>query len=180
MARNSRRGFVSLAVATGGLLLAGSPAAANPRSPEAPDNFGTSGRERVNKGLVRRAFVRQNTGGSFYEILDEHVMWTVVNGRTYLSKQEFLDEGSAPILTRLATNLHMTAQNLWADDDTVIARFEGTATALDGLPYRNEYCWVLTLRRNAVVRAYAYLDMVAVADLIERVPVPRPSARERD
>lgn len=177
MERNSRRGFVSLAAVTGGLLLTGPPAAASPHPDEAPDGSRTSDRERLNKALVLRAFARQNNGGSFYEILDERVLWTVVNGRTYRSKREFLDEGSAPILTRLATYLHMTPQNLWADGDTVIARFEGNATALDGLPYRNEYCWVLTLRGNAVVRAYAYLDMVAVGELIDRVPEPGPTAR---
>ncbi|MEV8350204.1 nuclear transport factor 2 family protein [Streptomyces niveus] len=173
MEQRSRRGFVTLAAATGGLLVAGTPAEAIPRHGRSLATPHGSDRERVNKAIVRRAFARQNSGGSFYEILDEHVVWTVVNGRTYDSRQEFLEEGSAPILTRLATHLHMTPQDLWADGDTVVARFEGDATALDGLPYHNEYCWVLTFRRDAVVRAHAYLDMVAVTELIERVEAPR-------
>ncbi|RDG38183.1 nuclear transport factor 2 family protein [Streptomyces corynorhini] len=173
MERRSRRGFVTLAAATGGLLFAGTPAEAIPHRGRSPVTPRESDRERVNKALVREAFARQNGGGSFYDVLDEHAVWTVVNGRTYRSRREFLEEGSAPILTRLGTYLHMTPQELWADGDTVIARFEGDATALDGLPYHNEYCWVLTFRRDAVVRAYAYLDMVAVNELIDRVEAPR-------
>lgn len=169
MERRSRRGFVTLAAATGGLLLTGTPAEAAPPHGRSPLRPREPGRERANKATVRRAFERQNSGGSVYDILDEHVVWTVVNGRTYHGRREFLEEGSAPILTRLATPLRMTPQDLWADGDTVVARFEGDATALDGLPYHNEYCWVLAFRRGSVVRVHAYLDMVAVAELIDRV-----------
>ncbi|RZQ60996.1 nuclear transport factor 2 family protein [Amycolatopsis suaedae] len=56
--------------------------------------------------------------------------------------------------------------------DVVVAQFTGDAVALDGLPYRNDYCWVLTFRRGLVVRAHAYLDMVAVGELVDRVGRP--------
>ncbi|KXK64008.1 hypothetical protein AWW66_00485 [Micromonospora rosaria] len=119
-----------------------------------------------------RAFERQNAGGDIYEILHDDVRWTIVNGRTYLSKAEFLAEGSAPILDRLASTLVMTIRDLWADDDTVIIRFDGDATAIDGIAYHNEYCWVWRLRGGRVVRCHAFLDMIAVRELVDRVELP--------
>ncbi|MEU9609776.1 nuclear transport factor 2 family protein [Streptomyces sp. NPDC048057] len=173
MKRHSRRAFVALAAASGGATLLGTPAQAAPDREGTPDTGPESGRERGNKALVLRAFARQNNGGSFFDVLHPDVVWSIANGRTYHGKQAFLDEGAAPIVTRLATPLIMTPQHLWADGDTVITRFEGDATALDGVAYHNEYCWVLTFRRNQVVRAYAYLDMIAVTELIDRVGTPR-------
>ncbi|MEU6715495.1 nuclear transport factor 2 family protein [Nonomuraea sp. NPDC046802] len=159
--QQSRRAFGALALTAGGLALASAPATA------APLDHDTSGDN--NKAIVREAFARQNSGGSFYDILHDRVTWTVVNGRTYRSKKEFLDEGAAPILTRLKTILRMTPSNLLAARDTVVAQFTGEAIALDGRPYRNDYCWVLTFRRGLVVRAHAYLDTVAIRELMDRV-----------
>ncbi|GAB3739776.1 nuclear transport factor 2 family protein [Microlunatus parietis] len=158
--QQSRRVFGTLALGLGGLALA------SPSATAAPPDHGSPG---GNKAIVRRAFALQNSGGSFYDILHDRVTWTVVNGRTYYSKQEFLDEGSGPILTRLKTILRMTPSNLLASGNTVVAQFTGEAIALDGLPYRNDYCWVLTLRRGLVVQAHAYLDTVAIRELIDRV-----------
>ncbi|MFH8617170.1 nuclear transport factor 2 family protein [Streptomyces sp. NPDC017979] len=178
MNRHSRRAFVALAAASGTATLLGSPAQAAPHRDTTPDAGPESGRERGNKALVRRAFARQNGGGSFFDVLHPDVVWSIVNGRTYHGKQAFLDEGSAPVTTRLATHLVMTPHHLWADGDTVITRFAGDATALDGLPYHNEYCWVLAFRRNQVVRAHAYLDTTALTDLIDRVPPARSRLRK--
>ena len=50
-----------------------------------------------------------------------------------------------------------------------MARWRGTATALDGRPYVNEYAWVMTMRDDQVVRVTAYLDLVALGDLLRRV-----------
>lgn len=159
MTQHTRRGFGAIALTASGLALAGTPAVASPR--------------RGGKAIVLAAFARQNSGGSFYDILHPGVEWTVVNGRTYRDKQEFLAEGAAPVLTRLKTVLRMTPGNLIEEGDTVVAQFTGDAVALDGQPYHNDYCWVLTFRRGLVVRVHAYLDMAVVRELVARV---RPAA----
>ncbi|MFD3525139.1 nuclear transport factor 2 family protein [Streptomyces sp. NPDC058653] len=128
-------------------------------------------RER-NKALLRWAFGQQNSGGSVYEVLADDVVWSVVNGRTYQGKHQFLAEGAAPVLDRLDTPLLMRILEMWAERDTVVVRFEADATALDGVAYHNEYCWIMVLRGSRVVRVNAFLDMVAVGDLIERVQLP--------
>ncbi|MBP2340216.1 ketosteroid isomerase-like protein [Saccharothrix coeruleofusca] len=158
MAPHTRRGFGAIALTAGGLALAGTPAQASPR--------------RGNKAIVLEAVARQNSGGSFYDFLHPRVRWTIVNGRTYRDKQEFLAEGAAPILDRLRTVLRMTPTSLLEEGDTVAYQFTADATALDGQPYHNDYCWLLTFRRGLIVRVHAYLDMGAVRELIERVRPP--------
>ncbi|SMD27397.1 nuclear transport factor 2 family protein [Kibdelosporangium aridum] len=162
MNRHSRRGFITAASLAGGLALA-------PGALADGDQAKWSDEQR-NKARVRHAFARQNSGGSFYEILADDVVWTIVNGRTYHGKRQFLTEGAAPVLSRLRTSLHMTPLELWADRDTVIAMFDGDAVALDGVGYHNNYCWIMRFRESQVVRVFAFLDTVAVNELIARVP----------
>jgi ketosteroid isomerase-like protein len=168
--QQSRRTFIAAGV-VGGLSMATGTASASAGHHQDVDaaRSGRSVRERRNSAAVLRAFERQNAGGDIYEILHDEVEWSIVNGRTYTSKAEFLEEGSAPILDRLASTLVMTIQDLWADGDTVIIRFYGDATAIDGVEYHNEYCWVWQLQDCRVIRSHAFLDMTAVRMLIDRI-----------
>ncbi|MGI5215679.1 nuclear transport factor 2 family protein [Plantactinospora sp. CA-290183] len=166
----SRRVLMTAALTGGLTMLAGTaPASAGPREDGGGPASGRSARERRNKAAVLRAFAQQNAGGDLYEILHDDIDWTIVNGRTYTSKAEFLAEGSAPVMDRLVPPLVMTVQDLWTEGDIVIVRFVGDATAIDGIPYHNEYCWVWQLRGGQVVRCHAFLDMLAVRELVERV-----------
>jgi len=53
--------------------------------------------------------------------------------REYKSRQEFLDAVTQPFNARLSKPLVPTMRRLYCDGDTVIALFDGEATALDGL-----------------------------------------------
>ena len=55
------------------------------------------------------------------------------------------------------------------DGDTVITLFDGTATARDGLPYRNTYTWYFQMEDGKVVRAIAFFDTRHFDELWERV-----------
>ncbi|WP_433533187.1 nuclear transport factor 2 family protein [Micromonospora sp. CA-263727] len=168
--RHHRRLLLTAGIAGGLTALAGAGvASAGPREHIDRQGFGKPGEERRNRAAVLRAFARQNAGGDIYEILHDEVEWTIVNGRTYTSKAEFLTQGSAPILDRLASALVMTIQDMWIDGDIVIIRFEGDATAIDGVDYHNEYCWIWQMRGGRVVRCHAFLDMIAVRELVDRI-----------
>ena len=168
--QHSRRLLLTAGIAGGLTVLAGAgTASAASREPVGGPGPGQPAEERRNRAAVLRAFARQNAGGDIYEILHDDVEWTIVNGRTYTSKAEFLAEGSAPILDRLATTLVMTIQDMWTDGHTVIIRFEGDATAIDGVDYHNEYCWIWQMRGGRVVRCNAFLDMIAVRELVDRI-----------
>jgi uncharacterized protein len=168
--QHSRRVLLTAGVVGGVTTLSGAGVASAALAERAGGRGpGKPGEEGRNRAAVLGAFARQNAGGDLYEILHDDVRWTIGNGRTYTSKAEFLAEGSAPVLDRLASILRMTIKEMWTEGDTVIIRFEGDATAIDGVDYHNEYCWIWQMRGGKVVRCHAFLDMVAVRELIERV-----------
>ncbi|GAA3924711.1 nuclear transport factor 2 family protein [Actinoplanes auranticolor] len=146
-----------------------------------PAHAGSGGRESRNKRRVAEAFRAAaehgtlNQANDFYlDILHEDAIWTVasVPPRTYPNRAQFLARGSAPILSRLSTPIYPQVRALYAEGDTVVAVWDGTATALDGRPYLNTYNWVFTMRGRRAVRVQAFLDLVVVNDLIERIPDP--------
>lgn len=127
-----------------------------------------------NAEVVRDAFAL-GVGGderTFYSILAEDVQWTVARAAepsTYTSRAQFLREGAGPIQSRLSGPIQADVQQLIAENDVVVAMWKGTATARDGLPYINSYAWVMTMRDERVVRVTAFLDLVALNELLERV-----------
>lgn len=129
-----------------------------------------------NAEIVREAFTL-GVGGpdSFYSILADDVQWTVIRAdrsSTYTSRQEFLDVGAAPILDRLTGPIQAEVRELVTTENQVVALWRGTATARDGLPYVNEYAWVMTMANGRVTHVLAYLDLVALDELIQRVQLP--------
>ncbi|MCV7431668.1 nuclear transport factor 2 family protein [Mycolicibacterium bacteremicum] len=128
-----------------------------------------------NAQIIRDGFAR-GVGGpdSFYALLAQDVHWTVARAEgasTYTSRQEFLDRGAKPVLDRLTGPIQAQVHELIVDGDQVVARWRGTATARDGRPYTNEYAWAMTMRGGEITQVVAYLDLVALDDLIQRVPV---------
>lgn len=137
------------------------------------ENSARSPQQQRNAELVRDAFaLGVGDEASFYSILDEDVEWTVARANepaTYTSRAEFMRDGAGPIVSRLSGPIQAEVRELIAEGDVVVARWRGTATALDGRPYVNDYAWVMTLRDERVVRVTAYLDLVALAELLTRV-----------
>jgi uncharacterized protein len=144
------------------------------------ENSARGGQQQRNADLVREAFARGvGDQDSFYSILAENVEWTVARANepaTYTSRAQFLRDGAGPIVSRLTGAIQAEVRELITEGDVVVARWRGTATALDGRPYVNDYAWVMTLRDDQVVRVTAYLDLAALADLLDRVaPAAGPS-----
>lgn len=158
-------GLVAIVLAA--VTMVGSAAAGN------AENSVDATQQHRNAEVVRNAFARGvGDEASFYSILAEDVQWTVaraVGPTTYTSRTEFLQEGAGPILTRLTGPIHANVRELITENDVVVAIWEGTATARDGLPYVNNYAWVMTMRDERVVRMTAYLDFMALNELLDRV-----------
>ena len=126
----------------------------------------------ANARLVRGAFAAWAAGtGSVFDLLHEDVVWTVagtspVSG-TYASRQDFLDRAAQPITARLATPIVPELRDLVVQGDTVVALFDGTATARDGSAYRNTYAWHMVLEGGRIVRVTAFLDTWALEQLLQ-------------
>lgn len=131
-----------------------------------------------NKALVHASFERwrNGTGGPF-ELLAPDAEWTIVGSsplsRTYRSKQEFVDKVIAPFNARMAKPLVPSIRGLYADGDMVIILFDGSATAKDGVPYRNTYTWYFQMRAGQVIKATAFFDTREFDEFWSRVsPAP--------
>ncbi|MDR6990255.1 nuclear transport factor 2 family protein [Luteimonas sp. 3794] len=125
-----------------------------------------------NAAQIRAAFEAWRIGqGSVFDLLADDVVWTVagdspVSG-TYRSKQAFLDEAVAPITAQLATPILPQMTRIVADGAHVVVLWQGTATARNGDAYRNHYAWHLELADGRIVRATAFLDTWALAQLLD-------------
>ena len=63
--------------------------------------------------------------------------------------------------------------DIFADGDTIIIRFDGTATTTSGAPYRNQFVWIFEMKDGLVVKAEAFLDLVAYQQVVDN-NAPRP------
>jgi ketosteroid isomerase-like protein len=64
----------------------------------------------------------------------------------------------------------MPVAAIFADADMVIILFDGTATAKDGIPYRNTYTWYFQMKKEGkVIKAIAFFDTRDFDELWTRV-----------
>jgi len=130
--------------------------------------------EERNKAAIQAAFNawRAGTGGPF-SLLAPDATWTITGNslaaKKYKTRDEFLNAVIKPFNARLAKPLVPTIRSLHSDRDTVIALFDGEATALDGKPYRNTYAWFMEMRDGKIVNVTAFFDSVAFDEFWERV-----------
>ena len=132
-----------------------------------------------NKETVRQAFEGWRAGNNvFAQLLAPDVVWTIhgsgpVAG-TYRSREDFVERASLPLISRLATPLVPRVHHIWAVDDTVIIRFEASATTTSGGAYGNQFVWIFRMRDDVVVEAEAFLDLVAYQRAVDTSEPRRP------
>ncbi len=128
--------------------------------------------ETRNKEIVRQAFETWRAGGNVFEVLlAPDVVWTVhgsgpVAG-TYRGLQNFIQNASMPLVSRLTTPILPDVRSIMADGDKVSIRFDGSATTTSGAPYRNQFVWIFRMVDGRVVEAEAFLDLVAYQNVIQ-------------
>ena len=117
--------------------------------------------------------------GTPLDLLADDVTWEIMGNSvvagTYLGKQDLVDRLLQPFNARLSDRLIPTVREIHADGDTVIAFFDAEGTALDGLPYRNTYGWLMHLREDQIINVQILFDSIALDALWQRVK-PGPSA----
>jgi ketosteroid isomerase-like protein len=138
--------------------------------------MGMSQQQKQNKKLIQEGFDRwASNQGSFFDLLSDDIEWTITGtspiSKTYTSRKQFLDEAIAPLSARLSKQITPKVRALYADGDTVIALWDGTAVAKDGKPYNNTYSWYMTIKNDRIVKAIAFFDTLELADIWERIPI---------
>ena len=130
--------------------------------------------EARNLELVRSGFDKWVQGtGTVFELLATTARWTIVGNsdvsKVYESKQELMESVIEPFNARLSRPLIPNLRGLYANQDLVVALFDGAALAKDGKAYRNTYSWSMRLREDRIVEAVAYFDSIAFNDFWRRV-----------
>ena len=158
-----------LAPAGCGLLTALALLAGPALASTAPSDATASAR---NEAIVRQAFDRWAAGGDLFAmLLAPDVVWTIhgsgpVAG-TYRNREDFVERASRPLISRLATPVIPQVHRIWSVGDTVIVRFQGTATTTSGRAYRNQFVWIFQMRNGVAVEAEAFLDLVAYQRVLD-------------
>lgn len=128
-----------------------------------------------NKKIIVDAFRGWTEGtGNFFDLLDDNMEWTITGNsqfaKTYVGKQQFMSEVIVPLNERLRVKLIPTVRAVYEDKDTVIVLWDGIAVANDGVSYKNNYAWFMTMRQGKIVKVTAFLDAADLVDLFKRVP----------
>jgi len=125
-----------------------------------------------NEAVVREAFADWAGGRYvFAQLLATDVVWTIhgsgpVAG-TYNGVDDFIERASGPLTSRLATPVVPELHEVWAEGDTVIIRFDGSATTTSGAPYENQFVWIFRMAEGKVIQAEAFLDLVAYQAVVD-------------
>ncbi|MCK4206955.1 nuclear transport factor 2 family protein [Brucella pituitosa] len=133
--------------------------------------------EARNEAVVRKAFEGWAAGsGTVFDLLSPEVRWTIPGSGpvadTYNGVEDFLQRGSVPLVSRLASPLTPKVHHIWAVEDRVIIRFDASATTTSGAPYSNQFVWIFRMENGSVVEAEAFLDLVAYQEVVDN-NVPR-------
>jgi len=125
-----------------------------------------------NEAIVRQAFDEWAGGGNvFARLLDPKVSWTIHGSApvagTYTGIDEFIERAAMPLISRLATPLVPQVHDIWAVGETVIVRFDGSATTISGTPYANQFVWIFRMKDGLVSEAEAFLDLAAYQAVVD-------------
>ncbi len=127
----------------------------------------------ITEEFVRGVFAHLETGDreGFMANVADNVDWTVMGthplGGRYRSKAEFIDgtyERLHPLVRGMSV---MTVDNVLACGDVGVVEMHGNATANNGDPYNNTFCWIAWFENDRIVKVRAYLDSVLVQRLID-------------
>jgi ketosteroid isomerase-like protein len=127
-----------------------------------------------NKKIIEIAFAGWSNGtGNFFDLLDENVQWEITGStpysKVYRNKKEFLEEVIVPLNKKLSVKIKPTVRNLYQDGNTVIALWDGEATAIDGKPYRSTYSWYMEMKKGKIIKVVAFLDGIEFNDIMQRI-----------
>ncbi|KAA0972670.1 nuclear transport factor 2 family protein [Aureimonas fodinaquatilis] len=125
-----------------------------------------------NETIVREAFEGwADQSGNVFDLLSPDVRWTIQGSGpvagVYTGIEDFVQRGSVPLVSRLATALTPDVHGIWAVEDRVIIRFDASATTTSGAPYNNQFVWIFRMEDGSVVEAEAFLDLAAYHEVVE-------------
>jgi len=125
----------------------------------------------TNRQIVTDAFKTWEQGTYvFGELLSEDIVWTIHGtdpaAGIYTDMTTFIEQAANPVINRLASPLVPEVHNIWAEGDTVIIRWDGSAPTTGGGTYANQFLWIFKMENGLVTEAEAFLDLRAYDSLV--------------
>lgn len=89
--------------------------------------------------------------------------------KTCSSRKQFITEVIVPLNKKFSQKIVPRLRGLYADDDMVIALWDGTAIAVDDRLYDNTYSWYLKMKDGKIMEVIAFFDTIEFTELWQRV-----------
>lgn len=124
-------------------------------------------------------YMRDGQQDKFNDRLADDIQWTVKGTHplagTFKSKQEYLDGAFNRLTAVLKDGIQLQLEAIYIDGSTAIVELKSFLTALNGMPYHNEYCWVIHFSEGKQITAItAYLDSALLKQIIEENEKEKP------
>lgn len=108
----------------------------------------------------------------FFRYVAGDVTWTVLGTHplagTYHSKADFQQATTERLAALMQGNkLPLKLQHLHVDNDIAVAELSADTVSKKGISFHNKYCWVCRFSRNQIVEVRAYLDSVALNQVLQ-------------
>ncbi len=99
---------------------------------------------------------------TLFEALSEDIVWTVtgtspVTG-VFKGKKACVDGLILPVQQTMAEPFRCQVQRILVEGDFAVVLWKGSSTTKTGLPYRQEYCWILELKGQKIISVRAFFD----------------------
>lgn len=127
----------------------------------------------ITKEQVRALFAHLESGNAdaFFRHVADDVDWTVMGTHplagTYHDKQDFIAHTFTRLNRVLRDGVLLRVTHILVSDNTAAVELEALSTALNGVPFRNRYCWICRFDHGRIVEVRAYLDSAIVQKLLD-------------
>lgn len=121
-----------------------------------------------NKQVVRDFYEAGARGDmdACFALLADDITWTNIGSTkfsgTYAGKQALGEKLLGPLFGQLKAGISSRIEQLTAEGDVVVAQTAGTAETVDGVPYNNTYCQVITIRDGKFAAVTEYMDTALI------------------
>lgn len=126
---------------------------------------------------VRTIFagMEHGDGAALFAYVADDVDWTVHGTQPlaghYRSKADFRAGTFAKLAKVLPAGTQLRVTNVLISGDWAIVELKSAATAVNGMKFANDYCWITRFAGETIVEVRAYLDSTLVQRLFDENPI---------
>ncbi len=131
----------------------------------------------IDEATVREIFssLEHGDGDAFFAHVQDNVDWTVMGTHPlaghYTSKTSFRAGTFSKLAKVLPGGAQLRVTHVVVSADTAVVELASGATARNGMPFHNRYCWFVRFDQGLIVEVRAYLDSALVAELFRQNPI---------